>query len=56
MYAAGIAFQLFCLLVNNTFGAYLGSMFGVIAVCIMYAVRTNNIKKILVPIIYIYFP
>lgn len=51
MYAAGIAFQLFCLLVNNTFGAYLGSMFGVIAVCIMYAVRTNNIKKILVPII-----
>ena len=51
MYAAGIAFQLFCLLVNNTFGAYLGSMFGVIAVCIMYVVRTNNIKKILVPII-----
>lgn len=51
MYAAGMAFQLFCLLVNNTFGAYLGSMFGVIAVCIMYVVRTNNIKKILVPII-----
>ena len=51
MYAAGIAFQLFCLLVNNTFGAYLGSMFGVIAVCIMYVVRTNNIKKILVLII-----
>lgn len=50
IYGIGIAFQLYCLLVNNTFGAYLGSLIGLISACIMYIVRTKNVKKMLIPV------
>lgn len=51
LYAAGMTFQLFCLLVNNTFGGYLGTVAGVIGVCIIYAVNTHKIKRIIVPMV-----
>lgn len=50
LYAVGIAFQLFCLFVNNTFGAFLGTTTGIIAACIMYLIKTKNVKKMLVPV------
>lgn len=51
LYAAGMTFQLFCLLVNNTFGGYLGTVAGVIGVCIIYAVNTHKIKRIIAPMV-----
>ena len=48
--AAGMAFQLFCLLVNNTFGGYLGTVAGVVCVCIIYVINTHKRKCITVPL------
>lgn len=48
--AAGIAFQLYCLLVNNTFGGYLGCVAGVICVCIIYVVSSHKWKYIIAPV------
>lgn len=48
--AAGMTFQLFCLLVNNTFGGYLGTVAGVVCVCIIYAISTHRNKCIIIPL------
>lgn len=48
--AAGMMFQLFCLLVNNTFGGYLGTVVGVVCVCIIYVMNTHKWRYSIVPI------
>lgn len=40
---AGIAFQIYCLIVNNTFGGYLGTVVGVISVCLIYVMVRNSL-------------
>ena len=47
---AGIAFQIYCLIVNNTFGGYLGTVVGVISVCLIYVIKTKKKNVIVVPI------
>ena len=47
---AGIAFQIYCLIVNNTFGGYLGTVVGVISVCLIYVIKTKKKNVIAVPI------
>lgn len=55
VYLLGMAFQLYCLLVNNTFGAYLGAMCGVVIVSIFYVIKTRNVKMIIAPIVIFIF-
>lgn len=51
LYAIGMAFQLFCLFVNNTFGGYLGTIAGVVCVCIIYIISTHRWKVTIAPVI-----
>lgn len=51
MYAVGMAFQLYCLLLNNTFGAYLGAMTGLIILSVIYIIRTKSVKKMIIPVL-----
>lgn len=51
VYALGMAFQLYCLLLNNTFGAYLGAMTGLLILSVIYIIRTKSVKKMIIPVL-----